>query len=108
MLHPFIKDFFRNLACFRSIERHLSDVGYQYSITKDDAFRLARKVLESKQKILKSEGHGNRAFRTDALTPDEENQLWEKRTMGSHAPKPLLRALWYLTTKLMGNWIFFN
>ena len=89
--------------CFRSIERHLSEVGYPTSLAKDDAFRLTRQVLASKRKFLKSEGGGNKPFRTDALSPTEENQLWEKKIVGSHAPMPLIRGLWYLTTKLMGK-----
>ena len=82
-------------------------MGYPASLKKDDAFQLARNVLISKRKELKAAGKGNKANRTLALSPTEEEKLWETGVMGPHAPMPLLRGLWYLMSKLMGNYLFY-
>ena len=88
---------------FRSIDRYLSDLGYPASLTKDDAFALSRKVLASKRKELKSLGKGNGDNKTDALSPTEEDLLWEKGSLGTQSPVQLQRAVWYLISKLMGK-----
>ena len=88
---------------FRSIDRYLKDNGYEWSIIHDDKFKLSRDVLKSKRRTLKADGKGNKPFRADALTPADENKLWELHLMGAHAPLALLRGVWFLTTKLMGT-----
>ena len=80
----------------------MNDNGYEWSIVHDDQFKLSREVLKSKRKTLKADGKGNKPNKADALTPDEENKLWEYQLMGAHSPIALMRGLWFLTTKLMG------
>ena len=87
----------------RSIDRYLKELGYGHSLVTDKAFETSKKVLESKRKALKKDGHGNRELKADPLSPDEENVLWDKGQLGSHEPAALQRALWFLTTKLMGK-----
>ena len=67
---------------------------------------LARRVLASKRKALKAAGKGNKVNRSDALSPSEEDQLWTSGAMGPDSPKALLRAMWFLTSKLMGKLLY--
>ena len=102
----FCKQYISFYFLFRSIDRYLKDSGYPHSILKDDAFRLSRSVLASKRKTLKAEGKGNKALSADALSPTEEDQLWSSGAMGPDTPLSLLRAMWFLTGKLMGELFF--
>ena len=70
-------------------------------------FKTSQDVVITIRKLAKKGGKGNKPNRSDALTPDDENKLWATGEMGSHSPKPLLRSLWFLMTKLMGNYLFF-
>ena len=87
----------------RSIDRYLKELGYGHSLVTDTAFETSKKVLESRRKALKKDGHGNRELKADPLTPEDEDILWKNGQMGSHEPGALQRALWFLTTKLMGK-----
>ena len=66
-------------------------------------FKMSREVLKSKRKELKSMGKGNRENRSEPLTAEEEETLWTKEVMGPTSPTTLLRAIWFLTTKHMGE-----
>ena len=89
--------------CFRSISRYLKQRGYPYDIVKSDEFSLSRETLKAKRKDLKKQGFGNRQHATTSLTFQEEETLWSSGVMGDSTAVSLQRALWYLTTTLMGE-----
>ena len=70
----------------------------------DPEFETSQGVIRTKRKIAKKEGYGNKPNRSEALSPDDEDKLWTTGQMGAQSPIALLRAIWYLTTKLMGNY----
>ena len=62
--------------------------------SQDDAFRLTRDALKAKQKSLKKQGRGNRPNKTDAITDEEINILYEKKILGNETPEvPLEHTL---------------
>ena len=69
-------------------------------------FKTSQDVCATMRKLAKQGGKGNKPNRSDALTPDDENKLWATGQMGAHSPKPMLRSLWFLMTKLMGKYSF--
>ena len=54
--------------------------------SQDDAFRLTRDALKAKQKSLKKQGRGNRPNKTDAITDEEINILYEKKLLEKETP----------------------
>ena len=56
-------------------------------------FAQVREVLKSKQKQLKCDGKGNLANRSDPISDDEINVLWENCQFGSHNPDTILQTL---------------
>ena len=68
-------------------------------------FQTLQLVVRTKEKIAKHEGKGNLPHRAEVLSPDDEEKLWATTQMGAHSPIALLRALWWLTGKLMGNYL---
>ena len=77
--------------------------GYGYSLKSDPDFQTSQGVVKTKRKIAKQQGLGNRPNRAEAFSPDDEERLWTTGQMGAHNPLALLRALWFLTSKLMGK-----
>lgn len=63
--------------------------------SQDDAFRLTRDALKAKQKSLKKQGRGNHPNKTDAITDEEINILYEKKILGNETPESLLNTLWF-------------
>ena len=63
--------------------------------SQDDAFRLTCDALKAKQKSLKKQGRGNRPNKTDAITDEEINILYEKKILGNETPESLLNTLWF-------------
>ena len=87
---------------YRSIDRYLRGEGYPASIMTSPEFETSRSVLNAKRKELKSLGMGNRPNKTQALTPKNENQLWETGSLSDDCPEKLQRTLWFLLTKQLG------
>ena len=54
----------------------------------DDAFVGLRNALNSKMKLLRRSGSGL-SNRSDIITYEEENLLWEKGLLGEHSPDTL-------------------
>ena len=69
-------------------------------------FKLTAAVIKAKKKIAKSDGLGNFQHASHSLCPIDEEKLWTENLMGVHSPIAILRALWFLTTKLMGKLLF--
>jgi len=56
----------------------------------------------AKRKELKQEGLGNKPKKTEPLTAEEENRLWEAGQLGANDPTALLNTMWFFNTKLFG------
>ena len=65
---------------FTSFNRHLKECKYPVSVIEDVAFERKRKCLEAKNKQLIKEGKGNWPNAAEALSDDEINILYEKKT----------------------------
>lgn len=59
-------------------------------------------ILKKKQKELKSRGKGNKPNAAEPLTDEDISELYAKKVLGNHAPRPLLNTVW------MNNCIFFG
>lgn len=80
-----------------SLDRHLKEEGYQFSIMRDVAFFSSKQVLEGKARALRDEGKGKRPNKSRSLTSKDEKELWDKQSLGNHNPQVLVQTiLWYL------------
>jgi hypothetical protein len=61
----------------RAIGRYLQENKYEVNIVTGKEFEKSRKILEAKRKELKGNGLGNKPNKAEALTPDEEQKLWD-------------------------------
>ena len=87
---------------FSLLNAYLKEYGYPASLQSDDVFRGARQTKDAKVKHLKQEGNGNRPNRAEALTFEEEEQMWNSGAFGCDTPLALTRTIWYLLTLLFG------
>ena len=71
-----------------SLDRWLREKGYKYILIKVKRFEGCRRVLNGKAISLREKGMGKRKNRSDPLTAEEEEQLWEKGILGC-ATQPL-------------------
>ena len=83
--------------------RYLKDKGRGYSILKDKMFTNCRKVLNGKAIELREKGMGKRKNKSDALTIDEEEQLWQLKVLGENNPKSLNYTIFYLLSQQFGT-----
>ena len=65
-------------------------------------FQTSQGVIKTKRKLAKQAGLGNQPNKAQSLSPEDEEKLWTEKAMGSHSPTALLRALWFLLSKLFG------
>ncbi|CAB4013850.1 zinc finger MYM-type 2-like [Paramuricea clavata] len=86
----------------QSIDRYLRQNNYGASILHDTAFLGVRDILKKKQRELKSHGKGNKPNAAEPLTDDDINDLYAKKVLGIHAPRPLLNIVW------LNNCVFFG
>lgn len=61
-------------------------------------FSKVKEVLKAKQKDLKSEGRGNLSQKSDEITDEEINQLWEKELLGVNNSESVINSLWLFNT----------
>lgn len=59
----------------------------------DDSFRLTCDALKANQKNSEKQGKGNRSGKTEAITNEEINILYEKKSHGKKTPETLLYSL---------------
>ena len=64
----------------------------------NEAFNLTRNALMAKQKILKKQGKGNKPKRSQPITDEEINMLYEKDLLGNANPEALINTLWLNNT----------
>lgn len=71
---------------------------YGKQIISSFEFSIVREVLKAKQKDLKSEGRGNLSQKSDEITDEEINQLWEKELLGVNNSESVINSLWLFNT----------
>ena len=86
----------------RSINRKLQEIGYEFDLVRSPEFATSKKVLEARRRELKQLGKGNRPNKSDELTKQEEEKLWESDQLGLDSPSSLLNNVWFSNTKLFG------
>ena len=61
--------------------------------------------FQTSQGVIKKQqaGLGNQPNKAQSLSQEDEEKLWTEKAMGSHIPTALLRALWFLLSKLFGK-----
>lgn len=64
----------------------------------DKEFETSREVLQSKRKLLKGEGKGNKPNKADYLDNEMINELWDCKELGDHSPKSLLNTIFFYFT----------
>lgn len=79
-------------------DRHLRRMKYGKQIISSLEFSKVKEVLKAKQKDLKSEGRGNISQKSDEITDEDINQLWEKELLGVNNPDSVINSLWLFKT----------
>ena len=79
-----------------SIDRHLREQGYHYSVTESSEFKMVKEMVEAKRKMLKASGKGNKPNAQTALTNEEVDQLWFQGGFGRSNTTELIAAVWFL------------
>jgi len=91
--------YLKNIQC--SLERHLRNENYEYSITKDSMFYESRQCLQAKQKDLKKQGKGWGPKTADPIEDKEDKIVYETNQLGHSTPDSIINSLWWnLTTHL--------
>lgn len=67
-------------------------------------FSKVREVLKAKQKDLKNEGRGDISQKSDKITDEEINQLWEKELLGVNNSESVINSLWLFSTIFLESW----
>ena len=78
-----------------SIDRCLRESNYEYSILNSRFFKESRDVLEGKARLLREKGLGKKPNKTNNLTRQEEDILWECGQLGDKTPKSIIATLWW-------------
>lgn len=87
-----------------SLERHLRDQKYPFSITKDYQFLQSKQVLEGRARLLREQSDKYK-LKERKLTPSnamsmlEEEDLWDNENLGSGNPRTLCQTMWWMLTK---------
>lgn len=87
---------------FKGLDRYLRDRNYTDSLRNEPEFQLVMKVLETKRKVLKSQGYGNRPNRCDSLDDCEIDLLWEKGIFGYTSAKQVQYTIFYYLGLTLG------
>ena len=85
-----------------ALDRHLKEKGYSLPIIKDREFLSSRKVLEGKACKLQNKGKGKLPNKSQSLTREEEEVLWECGQLGNSSPRSLLYTMWWLLSQHLG------
>lgn len=86
----------------RSVDRHLRDNNYGYSLVDSPEFATSKQVLAAKRKELCGLGLGNKPNKAEVLTEKDEDLLWLSGQLGLDTPHSLSNTVWYHCTKLFG------
>jgi hypothetical protein len=90
-----------------SVDRKLKRMKYGFTILgegakNNDVFNLTRDAISAKQKVLKKQGKGNKPKKSQPLTDDEINMLYQKKLLGESTPESLLNTVWFNNTVHFG------
>ena len=85
-----------------SFDRQLRRKNYGQSIACGHEFARVRETLAMKQRQLKREGKGNLPNKSEPLTDEDLNQLWDTHQLGSSTPDSILQTLWLYNTVHFG------
>ena len=77
-----------------SIDRYLRESNYEYSISNSRFSKGSRDVLEGKARLLREKGLGKKPNKTNSLTRQEEDILWECGQLVGKTPKSMIATLW--------------
>ena len=77
-----------------SIDRYLRESNYEYSILNSRFSKGSRDVLEGKARLLREKGLGKKPNKTNSLTRQEEDILWECGQLGDKTPKSIIASRW--------------
>ncbi|XP_078363476.1 uncharacterized protein KIAA1958-like [Oculina patagonica] len=92
-----------SLTSFRnSIERHLSQQQYKYSLIESREFAKHREVLKAKRKELKGNGKGRKPNASNPLSKEDRVELFKRGFLGSHNPQSLQATIWLNNTLHFG------
>jgi len=85
-----------------SIDRYLKQHNSKFSLLNGSEFEKCRRVLQSKQKQLKSSGYGNKPNASDELTDTDIDKLFQHGLLGVHVPLPLINLLHFTLSFVLG------
>ena len=85
-----------------SFDRYLRESNCEYSILNSRFFKGSRDVLEGKARLLREKGLGKKPNKTNSLTRQEEDILWECGQLGDKTPKSIIATLWWQLTQHFG------
>ena len=85
-----------------SIDRYSHEPNYEYSILNSRFFKGSRDVLENKTRLLREKGLGKKPNKTNSLTRQEKDIMWECGQLGGKTPKSIIATLWWKLTQHFG------
>ena len=85
------------------LHRYLVEKKYPKSIMDDVVFDKSIKTLEGKARLLRQNGMGKRPNASQAITRDEEDELWRCGKLGISNPVSLLHTIWFLNIQHFGQ-----
>ena len=85
-----------------ALDRHLRQAGANFSIIKDREFDECRKTLNGRAIMLREEGLGKK-MKADALTLEEEEQLWTIGVLGGNNAVSLNHTVFFILSQQFGT-----
>ena len=86
-----------------ALDRHLRQAGSKFSIIKDREFDGCRKTLNGRAIVLREEGLGKKKMKADALTLEEEEQLWTRDVLGGNNAVSLNHTVFFMISQEFGT-----
>jgi len=86
-----------------SLDRFLGEKGRVFSIQKNREFEGCRKVLNGRAIEVRENGMGKRKNRSDPLSEQEEEQLWQRKVLGASNPKSLNYTIFFMLSQQFGT-----
>ncbi len=81
-----------------ALRRH----NYGQYIANGPTFAQVREAIKSKQKQLKRDGKGNMPNKSDAVSDEELEIMWQNGQLGGSTPDSILQTLWFYNTVHFG------
>ena len=84
-------------SIFQSIQRYLKEKSCR-DISIDPAFEKSRQTLSARQYYLTTRRKGAMPNRSQALSDEDIEELWENKQLGSSHPNSILNTMWLYTS----------